>query len=91
MKLRISGRARRELKRLDRWWRSNRDEPDLFIEEFRAVVRLLLVHPRLGRLYPGATDEVLVRRVLMSTSKYHIYIESKPRSSAQRFTMRATL
>jgi plasmid stabilization system protein ParE len=73
VKLRISGRAKRELKRLDSWWRSNRDEHDLFLQEFGEVVELLLVHPRLGRLYPNATDEVLIRRTLMSTSKYHIY------------------
>ena len=72
MKIRVSGRAKRELKRLDKWWRANRDEKDIFIGEFESMARVIREKPNLGRPYYGASqDEVL--RVLMATTRYHIY------------------
>lgn len=76
MKIRISGRAKRELKRLDKWWRANRDEKDIFIDEFELMARVIREQPNLGRPYYGASEDE-VRRVQMATTRYHIYYALK--------------
>ena len=72
MKIRIAARAKRELKRIDHWWRTNRDAKELFLDEFQAVVSLISEHPTIGnRYYEASRDEV--RRVLMGRTRHHIY------------------
>jgi len=72
VKTRISGRAKRELLRLDDGWRAHRDASDLFLDEFQAVVGVLEEQPKLGLRYHAA-GEAGVRRVLMQATRHHIY------------------
>ncbi len=72
MKIRSSGRAKRELKRLDKWWRANRDDEDIFIDEFESMARVIREQPNLGRRYYGASEDDVLR-VLMATKRCHIY------------------
>lgn len=68
----ISGRAKRELQRLDKWWRENRDYKDVFIDEFEHTVMTIEDMPNIGRRYRTSRgNEVLC--VLMPTTRFHIF------------------
>ncbi len=67
-----SGRAKRELRRLDKWWRHNRDHRDVFIDEFESMVKVIEDKPDIGRPYRTAKGKEVLR-VLMRTSRYHIF------------------
>jgi plasmid stabilization system protein ParE len=71
--VRTSGRADREVARVDKWWRENRTAaPDLFLDEFVATTRRLGLTPEIGAPYQehGAHG---IRRVLMQTVRYYAY------------------
>ncbi len=68
----VAGRAKQELKRIDNWWRANRDYEDLFIDEFEETVKVLEDVPNIGRLYcTSKGKEVLY--VLMRKTRYHVF------------------
>ena len=53
---------------IDDWWRSNRDDPDLFLRELEAALEALETWPSaLGSRYRRA------RRVLLRKTRYHVY------------------
>jgi hypothetical protein len=51
VKLDIAGRARREIERIDVWWRANRDHQDLFKEELANAEEFLANTPELAAVY----------------------------------------
>lgn len=61
-----------QILRLDEWWRENRDNaPELFEQELATAFRTISVAPSAGRRYPHPT--ALVRRVLMRSTRNHVY------------------
>lgn len=73
MKVRATGRARREIVRADEWWRAERPEaPTLFLDELAALVRLLEVAPETGQRY-GYRGDHLIRRRLLERCAVHVY------------------
>ena len=72
MRLRLTPRALAEAKRLKSWWVSNRDDRDLFDDEFSATLAKLLKTPMIGTSY-SSRFEVGVRRVLMKKTNNHLY------------------
>jgi len=73
VKIRFTPRALAEAKRCKTWWRKNRPAaPELFEEEFRAALALLVTTPTMGT--PYETDlNFSVRRVLLKRTAYHVY------------------
>jgi plasmid stabilization system protein ParE len=71
--VRTTPEAEDQIRAIDGWWRSNRGAaPDLFLDELAASFDLIGETPLIGRLYhhpsvPGT------RRVLLRTSRYHVY------------------
>ncbi|HET9954214.1 MAG TPA: hypothetical protein VFQ61_06910 [Polyangiaceae bacterium] len=51
MKIVVTVRARREIERIDAWWRANRDHQDLFKEELAEAEDFLASTPELARVY----------------------------------------
>lgn len=51
MKIDVAGRARREIKRIDAWWRANRDSQELFKQELANAEEFLASTPDLASLY----------------------------------------
>jgi plasmid stabilization system protein ParE len=73
MKLRLAPRALAEAKRKKTWWLRNRSAaPDLFEEEFKAILGIIMSTPGFGAQYPSRFD-VPVRRALMPKTKNHVY------------------
>lgn len=62
MKVRISGRARARIRKLDEWWRSERlDAPDLFKQELEATFERILRAPKVRQPHgqiEGEPDDV---------------------------------
>ncbi len=75
MKVRLSGPARRQADRLDRWWRENRPATrDLFAQELAAAQTQLAHSPERGVIY-AERNGVIVRRILLPKTENHIYLE----------------
>ena len=69
----VTPEARRQLERIDDWWRSNRPQsPGLFAEELERMFELLADSPEVGRRYPYSGYAV-IRRVLLRGSRNHVY------------------
>jgi plasmid stabilization system protein ParE len=71
--VRTTGRADREVARIDTWWRENRTAaPDLFLDELVETTRRLARTPHIGAAYRqhGAPE---LRRVLMQATRFHVY------------------
>lgn len=73
MQVLIAPEADQQIRAIDDWWRENRLEcPDLFAQELAAAIALIETWPLVGRRrrhrgVPG------LRRVLLRTTRYHIY------------------
>ena len=77
MKVRLSARARREVKRIDAWWQQHRPAvPTLFVDELSATLTLIEKMPELGQSYDAGT-RYLVQRLLMKKTSYHAYYVRK--------------
>lgn len=73
MKIRFTPRAESEAGREQTWWRENRPStPGLFDDELAALVEQIGETPTIGTVYPSTFD-VVVRRVLMTKTKNHVY------------------
>ncbi len=73
MKVRASGRAKREIVRAAVWWSANRPEAsDLFLAELEAAERHLCSAPISGQVY-GHRKGRLIRRWLLEKTEYHVY------------------
>lgn len=74
MKIRVSGRARREADRHDAWWRTNRpNTPDLLVRELLDLIELLQDNPNIGAVYDATHFDGPVRRVLLEKTERHVY------------------
>jgi plasmid stabilization system protein ParE len=61
------------IRTIDSWWRANRQAaPALFAEELAACFELLAALPKIGRPYLRIAG-ILVRRVLLRATRYHVY------------------
>lgn len=80
MNFRFAPRALREAERMKKWWRANRlDAPDLFDQEIAAAIeRICRSAPSVGAIYPSDFGRS-VRKVLMPTTKNHVYYTVKGR------------
>jgi hypothetical protein len=71
--VKFSPRARRRVKLVSSWWRSNRQAaPMLFDEELEQAVVRLKTQPTLGAEYQTVEGEV-VRRLLLPRTQQHVY------------------
>jgi hypothetical protein len=73
LKVRATGRAKREIARAALWWSKNRPEaPLLFVDELEAAEQHLCIAPISGQIY-GYRKNRLIRRWLLERAEYHIY------------------
>jgi hypothetical protein len=63
--------AQRQARAERRWWRAHRDEKHIFSEELRAA-RVTLSRGPKHEIY-GYFDGLPVRRLLMATTRCHLY------------------
>ena len=73
-------RASRETEAIDEWWRSNRpSSPDLFVTELEAMLGAAALMPTLGA--PARSERAPgVRRLLLRSTRYHVYYRARDRS-----------
>lgn len=65
MRVRVTGRAKREIARAALWWSKNRPEaPLMFLDELEAAERHLCTSPVSGQIY-GYRKNRLIRRWLL--------------------------
>jgi hypothetical protein len=73
VKVRATGRAKREIARAAVWWSSNRPEaPLMFLDELAAAELHLCTAPFSGQIY-GYRRNRLIRRWLLEKTEYHVY------------------
>ena len=73
MKIRVSGRARVRICRLDEWWRSHRlDAPELFKQELASAFERILRAPKARRPHAQIENKP-VWRVLLPKTEQHVY------------------
>jgi plasmid stabilization system protein ParE len=69
----ISPQAEAQIRRIDTWWRGNRqDSPDLFSSELAAAFSTLETAPSTGRRYRSGKVRG-VRRLLLGATRHHVY------------------
>ena len=72
MTLRTTATCDVQVATIDEWWRANRHKaPDLFVDELADAFALIEAAPTLGRPYASSVPGV--RRVVMRTTRYHVY------------------
>jgi len=75
VKTRLTAPARRQVDRIDRWWREHRPAArDLFARELADARALIADMPEMGNPY-AERQGVLVRRVLLARTHHHLYYE----------------
>jgi plasmid stabilization system protein ParE len=75
VRTRLTGPARQQADRIDRWWRENRPSArDLFARELAEARALLAATPDVGSPYIERQG-VLVRRLLLPRTQHHVYYE----------------
>jgi hypothetical protein len=73
VKVRATGRAKREIARAALWWSKNRPEaPLLFLDELAAAEHHLCTAPISGQIY-GYRKNRLIRRWLLENTQYLVY------------------
>ena len=61
---------------IDAWWRANREKaPDRFEEELASAFEMLAATPGVGQRHPH--PDASVRRVLLRSTKNHVYYVEK--------------
>lgn len=72
MKVELSAEAEAQAKRIDAWWRENRQAaPELFADELEQALLALAETPALGVRYAPKPN---VRRLLLKRAHYHLYV-----------------
>jgi plasmid stabilization system protein ParE len=56
----------------DAWWRENRDQTELFVDEFEATLRRIADLPQAGQRYRWKGG-CLIQRWLMPKTRCHVY------------------
>jgi plasmid stabilization system protein ParE len=75
----VSAKAEEQIATIDAWWHENRDKaPELFQQELAQAFETISVAPELGRRHPWRGVEV--RRVLMRSTRHHVYYVDQPDS-----------
>jgi hypothetical protein len=70
----LSGRAEREMARVDARWRAERPAaPNLFRDELDELVDVLPSSPNMGKAYGTWHETDVVRRVMLEKTQYHVY------------------
>ncbi len=70
-RVRLTGRARRHLDVVDKWWRKNRPTTtDRVTEEFARAASLLAHSPGIGKRYAVVEEHDIKRRMLRTTPYY---------------------
>jgi hypothetical protein len=73
VKVRATGRAKREIVRAALWWNKNRPGALLlFLDELEAAEFHLSAAPASGQVY-GYRKNRLIRRWLLEKTEYHVY------------------
>lgn len=73
MKVEFTAPARRQVERIDTWWRANRDKaPDLFKHELSQAEEFLRTAPHLAKQYVTRGSRT-IRYVVMSKTKVKLY------------------
>lgn len=73
MRLVLTPRAQREIRRIDHWWRNHREKaPHLFRQEVDDALRLIALLPSVGSAYRGPHGQPL-RRFHMEQTHHHLY------------------
>ena len=72
MKIVVLEEAQRQFETKDAWWQENRDEKDLFADEFEQALRRIAAFPTHGQRYRVARGKQL-QRVLMKKTLCHVY------------------
>jgi hypothetical protein len=73
VKTRLAEPAKREARRMHRWWKANR--PKLFALELAEARRQIAEKPDIGHVYAVRAGGVTVRRVLMPKTSTHVFYE----------------
>ena len=72
MRVQLSDEAKRQARKLNAWWRANRDAKGLFKEELAAAKKVL--QRDAGKLAVYSKEEGQpVRRLLLTKTSYHLY------------------
>ena len=75
--VRATSRAMRQMREADAWWRENRKAArQTFGNELAGVLALVAESPAMGQPYL-ATPVERVRRVLLPTTRYHVYYQAE--------------
>ena len=72
MKIDIATRARREIERIDAWWRANRDHQELFKQELAEAEEFLEHTPELASVYVIRSKRK-VRWLLLRKTEVKLY------------------
>ena len=90
MKVRITARARVQVRGRKAWWAENRPAaPALFEEELYRTLRLISELPEAGVRWP-TTRNPRLRRVLMTETHHHVYFYvDQPCGPAREFRGRS--
>ncbi|HTA89812.1 MAG TPA: hypothetical protein VK745_09565 [Polyangiaceae bacterium] len=78
MKVELSKRAQRAVRRIDAHWRTHADHPELFFEELLEVVEHLETVSNAGTPCPTSRRPQL-KRMLLEKTKCHLYFVSDER------------
>ena len=71
--LRIADEADEQIQRIERWWRANRTKaPQRFSEELADALEAITATPLGGQSY-RVVGRMRIRRVLLATTRYHLY------------------
>jgi plasmid stabilization system protein ParE len=74
--VRTTPHADLQILEIDVWWTANRDKaPLLFVEELETAFELIARHPSAGK--PRKHRGVLLGRVLLPKTKFHVYYEEQ--------------
>ena len=75
MRVKLSRRAERAVKRIDGRWRASADHPDVFLLEMQEAVKFLETVTSPGTPCPTSKHPGL-KRILLAKSKCHVYFET---------------
>jgi plasmid stabilization system protein ParE len=78
LKVELSKRAQRAVRRIDAHWRTHADHPELFFEELLEVVEHLETVSNAGTPCPTSRRPQL-KRMLLEKTKCHLYFVSDER------------
>ncbi len=74
----VAPEALEQAETIDEWWRTHRPAaPDLFAGELASALATLGEAPLIGPRVEYADDEVALRRLLLRSTRFHVYYALK--------------